>query len=334
MTFAFDQAACVAALRPIFGARLREHERLARHGTFGVGGPADVWVTVTAEDELLALVTLAHERQWPLMLVGNGTNVLFSDAGARGVVARMSLMAWSLEPVDATTTRLAAAGGVNLPKLANDLADRGLAGLEWGAGVPGTIGGAIVSNAGAHGMCIADTIESARVLRCSPGAAARVDVLTAAELGLDYRRSRFREARELEFAADGRPLPPPRALIEPAEIITGGTFLLCSAPSDEVWARVNAYRQHRKDTQPSQASAGSVFKNPPGDHAGRLVEAAGLKGTHIGGAQISPKHANFIVNAGGATAADIIALVALARTTVLDRFGVALHLEVEPRGDW
>ncbi len=326
----------IAELRAHFGNRVRPDESLARHGTFGVGGPAEAWVSVEREAELLWLVELAAAHEWPLMLVGNGTNVLFSDTGARGIVARMALNDWRIEEIDDARVRLMAGGGVNLPKLINELAERGLAGLEWGAGVPGTIGGGIVSNAGAHGACMADTLAAARVLFSPdhPGARAELRELTAAELELGYRRSRFRTARELAFDVDGRPIPAPRALLEPPEMITGGTFLLRRDAPAAVRERVNRYRQHRKDTQPVEKSAGSVFKNPAGDYSGRLIEAAGLKGTAIGGAQISLKHANFIVNLGGASAADITSLIALARTTVLARFGVPLELEVELRGDW
>jgi UDP-N-acetylmuramate dehydrogenase len=335
-----ETALMLDELRTLFGARARPNELLSRHGTFGVGGPADVWVTVEREEELLRLVELAAAHEWPLMLVGNGTNVLFSDRGARGVVARMMLTDWRLEEVseeaEAEQVRLVSGGGVNLPKLVNELAERGLAGLEWGAGVPGTIGGGIVSNAGAHGACMADTLETARVLFSprTPGERAEMRELAAAELALGYRRSRFRMAREIAFDAEGRPIPAPRARLEPPEMITGGTFLLRRDEPAAVRERVARYKQHRKDTQPPQPSAGSVFKNPPGDYSGRLIEAAGLKGTVIGGAQISPKHANFIVNLGGATAADIMGLIALARNTVLERFDVALELEVELRGDW
>ncbi len=323
-------------LRAIFGARLRPDEPLSRHGTFGVGGPADAWVPVTREEELVALVNLASDRGWPLMLVGNGTNALFSDAGARGVVARMQIDTSTLEELPDGHVRLSAGGGVNLPKLINDLAGKGLAGLEWGAGVPGTIGGGIVSNAGAHGACIADTLESARVLVVPkvPSERAVIHDLPADECSLAYRRSRFRAEREMRFDDQSHPIPAPRGQFEPPEMIVGGSFLLTRDDPAAIRARVAAYRQHRKDTQPPQPSAGSVFKNPPGDHSGRLVEAAGLKGAIHGGAQISPKHANFIVNNGGATAADILALIALARRTVLERFGVALELEVELRGDW
>jgi UDP-N-acetylmuramate dehydrogenase len=329
----------VGKLEQRFGRRVRAAEPLARHGTFAVGGPADAWVTVAHEGDLVQLVALARLHGWPLMLVGNGTNVLYADAGARGIVARMAIDEWHLESVDGEChgqegrVRLVVGAGVSLPKLVNDLAERGIEGLEWGAGVPGTIGGAVVSNAGAHGACVADTLESARVLFTSDGDTATRE-LSASELELEYRHSRFRAARRVEFDDNGLPMAAPRAAIEPPEMVVGARFLLRHAEPAQVRERVQRYRRHRKDTQPPQASAGSVFKNPPGDFSGRLIEAAGLKGTRVGKAQISPKHANFIVNAGGATAADVVALIALARQTVRERFGIDLELEVELRGDW
>jgi UDP-N-acetylmuramate dehydrogenase len=339
---ASDASAMIAELEQRFGRRVRGAEPLARHGTFAVGGPADAWVTVGREGDLTQLVALARENGWPLMLVGNGTNVLYADAGARGIVARMAIDEWRLEVVDDDDAgyegregrvRLVAGAGVSLPKLVNDLAEQGIAGLEWGAGVPGTIGGAVVSNAGAHGTCVADTLESARVL-VTGDADTAIRELSASEVELAYRHSRFRAGRRVEFGDDGLPVAAPRAPIEPPEMVVGATFLLRHAGPAEVRERVQRYRQHRKDTQPPQASAGSVFKNPPGDFSGRLIEAAGLKGTRMGKAQISPKHANFIVNSGGATAADVVALMALTRHTVRERFGIELELEVELRGDW
>lgn len=318
-------------LRQQFRSSVVAHELLSRHGTFGVGGPADVWLTIEREDALVRLVALATARQWPLMLIGNGTNVLYSDAGARGIVARLTSAHWHTSDVDSEHVLLTADGGVNLPKLVNALATRGLAGLEWGAGVPGTIGGAVVSNAGANGACIADTLKSARVLFTAEGV---VRELTAKDLHLDYRHSRFRAARRVVFGDDGQPVAAPRALIEPAEMITSATFLLTRDDPAAVRARVAHHLRYRKETQPTQKSAGSVFKNPPDDFSGRLIEAAGLKGHMIGKAQISPRHANFIVNTGGATAADVVSLIALARRTVRERFGIELELEVELRGDW
>ena len=342
MTAPLDADAMVAELRAHFGTLVRAPEPLARHTTFAVGGNADAWVTVRREEHLVALVELASARGWPLMLVGNGTNVLYADAGMRGIVAQMALGDWHVDDLDDERVLLTAGAGVNLPALVNELAARGLAGLEWGAGVPGTIGGAIVSNAGAHGASASDTLRTARVLFTRAGGGARgvaapviqVRELAAADLKLAYRHSRFRAARRITFDDTGRPTVPPRAPIEPPEMIVGGVFMLRRAPTDDVKARVVAYRQHRKATQPPQASAGSVFKNPPGDYAGRLIEAAGLKGTAIGKAQFSPVHANFIVNTGGATASEVVSLMALARRTVRERFGVELELEVELRGDW
>lgn len=340
MPAASDQDEMRAYVREAFGKLARADEPLARHGTFGVGGPADAWASIVEEGALERLATLAAQRDWPLMLVGNGTNVLYADAGARGIVARMQMTEWSLEPLeDAERVRLRAGAGVSLPKLVNDLAAQGWAGLEWAAGVPGTIGGAVVSNAGAHGACVADTLESARIL-FAPGATegepgqAVIRELRASDLGLTYRHSRFRAARRVTFDDEGHPKAAPRALIEPPEMITGATFILRRDEPAAILERAAYYKQHRKETQPPQPSAGSVFKNPDGDHSGRLIESVGLKGTRIGRAEISSRHANFIVNTGGASAADVVALIALARRTVRERCGVELELEVELRGDW
>jgi UDP-N-acetylmuramate dehydrogenase len=332
MTASYDAQTMLALLREQFGAAVRAGEPLARHGTFGVGGPADAWVTVSREEDLVALVTLAKAHGWPLMLVGNGTNVLYADAGARGIVARMALDTWQLEDVEDAYVRLIAGAGVSLPKLVNELAKLGLAGLEWGAGVPGTVGGAVVSNAGAGGACVADTLESARVLFTA--LSVEVRALSAGDVELRYRDSRFRAARNIAFGDDGQPVAAPRTPVEPPEMIAGAAFLLRRDDPEQVRARVREHLDYRKRTQPVEKSAGSVFKNPPGDYSGRLIEAAGLKGTCRGKAQISPRHANFIVNTGGATAADVVALIALARRTVRERFGVDLELEVELRGDW
>jgi UDP-N-acetylmuramate dehydrogenase len=325
-------------LHHLFGRALRLQESLARHSTFAVGGPADAWVSVEREEQLRALVHLAGTRKWPLILVGNGTNVLYADAGARGIVARMAISQWSLQELDSGHCLLTAGAGVNLPGLVNDLAELGFGGLEWGAGVPATIGGAVVSNAGAHGACIADTLQSVRVLHAtadpSGGDLPVARTLTLPELDLAYRHSRFRASRRVAFDGRGSIVIAAREQIDPVEIILGATFRLQRGDADQLRARVKAYRKHRKDTQPVQASAGSVFKNPPGDYSARLIDEAGLKGASIGKAMISTKHANFIVNPGGASAADIVGLIALARRTVLERYGIELELEVELRGDW
>jgi UDP-N-acetylmuramate dehydrogenase len=335
----YSPNAAFAKAYQLFGDRAKAMEPLSQHGTFGVGGPADVWVSVESEDELARLVTLAWKYSVPLLLVGNGTNILYSDAGARGIVARVAIEHIELAPRDEAHAVLRAGAGVNLPALVKKLAKLGWAGLEWAAGVPGTVGGAIVSNAGAHGACIANTILSAHTL-VAPGAPdGAPDQVTARdlsgeELALGYRTSRFRSERLVTFDDDGTPHAPPRALIEPREIIVEATFLLKRDDPDSINERAKSYLDHRKRTQPPQKSAGSVFKNPEPQKSGKLIQDAGLKPYRIGGAEISAKHANFIINAGGATAADVAALIALARRTVRERFGVELELEVEPRGDW
>jgi UDP-N-acetylmuramate dehydrogenase len=333
-TWGFDLDAMTRALRQRFGARARFNEPLARHGTFGVGGPADAWLAVEREGDLIDLVRLAAASHWPLMLVGNGTNLLYTDAGVRGIVVQNALGAWELTDLGDGTAQLVGGAGVNLPKLVNTLAAQGWSGLEWGAGVPGSLGGAVISNAGAHGASLSDTLQSARIVDARDlEGGVQVHDYPLAELHMAYRDSRFRSRRRVEFDSQGQPLPPPRGLIEPAEIVTSVTCRLRRAEPEVLKARVAQYKQHRKETQPPQASAGSVFKNPPGDYSGRLIEAAGLKGKQIGKAQLSPRHANFIVNVGGARAADILALIALARATVRERFGVELELEVEIRGE-
>jgi UDP-N-acetylmuramate dehydrogenase len=335
----YSPEAAFAAVHELFGARAKAMEALSQHGTFGVGGPADVWVGVKTEEELRQLVALAWEMRFPLLVMGNGTNVLYADDGARGIVARMEIEDIEIEPRDEASAVLRAGAGVSLPALVKRLATLGWAGLEWGAGVPGTIGGAIVSNAGAHESCVADTILTARTM-LTPGALggetghAITRELSREELALGYRQSRFRAARTVTFDDAGRPHAPPRALFEPAEIITGATFLLKRDDPAAIRARAKAHLDHRKRTQPPQKSAGSVFKNPKPQTAGALIQAAGLKPHRIGGAEISALHANFIINAGGATAADIVALIALARRMVRECDGVELELEVEPRGDW
>jgi UDP-N-acetylmuramate dehydrogenase len=294
---------------------------------------------VESEDELSRLLTLAWKRQIPLLVVGNGTNTLYADAGARGIVARVAIENIELRPRDEAHAELRAGAGVSLPALVKKLAPLGWAGLEWSAGVPGTVGGAIVSNAGAHGACVADTLLSVRTLLApgaTGGAAERVIAreLPASQLQLGYRQSVFRATRLVTFDDQGQPHAPARALIEPDEIITEAVFLLRRDDPAAIAERAKSYLDHRRRTQPPQKSAGSVFKNPEPQKSGKLIEDAGLRPYRIGAAEISAKHANFIINSGGASAADVAALIALARRTVRQRFGIELELEVEPRGDW
>jgi UDP-N-acetylmuramate dehydrogenase len=338
---AFDAETTYTELRPYFQGRMRRNEPLSRHCTFGVGGQADVWVSLDSRDELIKLVTLCAEQHWPLLMVGNGTNVLFADAGVRGIVARNALNAYSIEDHGDDTAMLIAGAGVSWPRLLNELAPLGWGGLEFGPGIPGTLGGGVISNAGAHNGDLSKVLEWVEVLDAR-GSTKDTDEFTVPmvrryerdELDLSYRHSRFREERRVQFDEEGYPMAAPRGLIEPAEMIMELGVRLQKENPQQLKTLIGTYKEHRKRTQPPQQSAGSVFKNPEGDYAGRLIEAAGMKGMQHGKAQISERHANFIVNLGGASAADVAELIKEAHQRVKNRYGVELELEVELRGAW
>jgi UDP-N-acetylmuramate dehydrogenase len=338
----FDTETIYTTLQPHFQERIRLNEPLARHCTFGVGGPADVWVSLNTSRELIDLVRMAIEEQWPLLLVGNGTNVLFADAGIRGIVARIVLDEYTIENQADNTALLLAEAGVSWPRLLNELAASGWGGLEFGPGIPGTLGGAVISNAGAHNSDLGEVLEWIEILDARSASTKRDGGVSVPlirrylhnEIDLSYRNSRFRAGRRIDFDAQGYPIVPPRGQIEPDEIILQLGIRLRREDPEKLRTTIEEYKKHRKMTQPPQKSAGSVFKNPPGDFAGRLIDQAGMKGTTYGKAQISKRHANFIINLGRASAADVIALIVEARNRVHEQFGVDLELEVELRGEW
>ncbi len=335
----FDAEATYKELSKHFHARVRRNEPLARHCTFGVGGPADIWVTVNVRDDLIRLVRLCSERRWPVLLVGNGTNVLYADAGMRGIVARIALSDYTIENEVDDTALLKAGAGISWPRLLNELSALGWGGLEFGPGIPGTLGGGVVSNAGAHNGDLGSVLEWIEVLDARASSEEEITLPIVRRymhdgLDLSYRHSRFRVLRRVEFNEQGYPKVAPRGLIEPPEIIMRLGIRLHREDPKKLRALIEQYKLHRKQTQPPQQSAGSVFKNPPGDFAGRLIEQAGMKGAISGKAQISERHANFIVNLGGASAADVATLIKEARNGVREKFGVNLELEVEPRGEW
>jgi UDP-N-acetylmuramate dehydrogenase len=337
----FDAQTIYTKLHPYFQERVRLNEPLARHCTFGVGGPADVWVSLDTSRELIDLVSMCIAEQWSLLLVGNGTNILFADAGVRGIVARIVLDHYTVEDQGDDTALLVAEAGVSWPRLLNELAPQGWGGLEFGPGIPGTLGGGVISNAGAHNSDLGEVLEWIEVLDARVASTIQNGVSVPImqrylhdEIDLSYRHSRFREIRRIDFDAQGYPTVPSRGLIEPSEIIIQLGIRLRKEDPEKLRATIEEYKQHRKMTQPVQKSAGSVFKNPPGDYAGRLIDQAGLKGKTYGKAQISQRHANFFINLGGASAADVVALIVEARNRVREQFGVDLELEVELRGEW
>ena len=278
------------------------NEPLARHSQFGVGGPARWFLKVTDQASFVDVMRRCAETGVTVTVVGAGSNALILDAGVPGLVVRFDDR--HLSVVDEGTVELG--GGCMMPRAALDCARRGLAGLEFGIGVPGTCGASIYGNAGAFGTEMSDVLIECTVV--APGG--EPYTLTSGECGFAYRHSRFK--------ADLR-----------GHIVTSARLRVRRDDPAAVRARTDAVQAQRKATQPyGVRSLGSVFKNPSGDKAGRLIEAAGLKGRRIGGAQISPKHANFIVNVESATAADVLGLVTLAHDDVLQRFGVELEREI------
>ncbi len=306
----FDPITLGTEIQRRIGVKTSRDEPLARFTTLRVGGPADLFAVAHNTFELRALVKFARTRGLPHLVLGRGSDVVVADAGVRGLVIQVRA-----EDTEIRDDRLIAEAGVPMARAATVTQGAGLSGLEFGLAIPGTVGGAVWANAGAHEADIGGVVESVLVLRAD-GTEAR---LAGAELGLGYRDSRFKH-------------PSPDGL---TDVVLGATFRLASATPDEIRERLDAIRHWRQAHQPlGIPSAGSYFRNPTGDSAGRLIDAAGLKGTRIGGASVSEKHANFLVNDRKGTAADLRQLGQLVRAEVVRRFGVWLVEEVEFVGAW
>lgn len=290
------------------GGQALADEPLARHTSYRIGGPADLYVVVRREEDLLGWVTLARKQGISYFVMGRGTNLLVADEGIRGVVIENRCRGVrSLTTSEGILLRVQAGG--SLSSLARRTAKEGLGGLEWAVGIPGTVGGAIVNNAGAFGGSIAQHLQQVTLLD-SQGLLRRIAVN---ELELGYRTSRFRGESSVILSAD---------------------FALQEESKDLLSERVASYERERRKSQPKEPSAGSVFKNPEGEYAGHLIEEAELKVDRIGDAQVSPLHANYIVNLGQARARDVAALIRLVRERVWQRHGTLLELEIELVGDW
>ena len=295
-----------AALARLAGARLNRTEALAGHTSMRVGGTADALIVAKDFAALAALVHGARAAGIPYLVLGRGSDVVVADAGFRGLAILSRAEGCRIDG-----NRLIAEAGLPLARAATLSQRAGLSGLEFGLAIPGTVGGAVWANAGAHGADVAGVLESVTVLRVDGTQATE----PAAALGLAYRESRFKHSA--------------------GELIMSATFRLAPAEPAVIKARLDEIRNWRREHQPlAQPSAGSVFRNPPGDSAGRLIDACGLKGTRLGGAAISEKHANFIVNEGGATAMDIRRLAEQARGAVSGQFGIELDYEIRFIGDW
>ena len=302
------------ASAPVSLDSLPRGQSLARFTAARLGGPAD-WLYIAKDPsygDLLPLLQQAWARGLPVTVIGGGANILIADRGIRGLCIINRATAISHELKDDCAT-LSASSGTSLIRLTRYCQEHGLAGMEWAIAVPGTVGGAVVNNAGAHGGDIAATLQ--RALLVEPDNAARW--IDASDLAYAYRDSWLKRKDDRRF------------------FIVRAEFILTRDEPEEIQLRMDDYNAYRRRTQPPGASLGSIFKNPPGDYAGRLIEAAGLKGLTNGAVQVSPVHANFFVNRSpAASASDYLALIKLVRERVAQRFGISLKLEIQTLGEW
>lgn len=297
-------------LQAAFGERLQTDVPLARYTSTRIGGPAAALLAVECADELAQAAGMLWESGLPFLVLGGGSNVLVSDRGVRAVVLLNHARRIHFD-LERDPPQVWAESGANTGLIARQAAGHQLGGLEWAAGLPGTLGGAVAGNAGAHGGDIASDLIVAEILQHN----GLKEIWTPDRLEFAYRSSWLKQH-------------PGQA------VVLSAALRLQPRPAEAIKADMERFLEHRRRTQPPGASMGSMFKNPPGDYAGRLIEAAGLKGTRIGQAEISPLHGNFFLNLGEATADQVFELISLAREVVFEKFGVRLELEIQLVGEW
>jgi UDP-N-acetylmuramate dehydrogenase len=313
----------LAALKAVLGENLKEDEPIARHTSWRIGGPADYFLRATDEAEVVVLLKTCRSRNIPFLIIGNGSNMLVADKGWRGMVVENRLDAFTINDLGDGRCLLKAGSGALLGALSRRIAKLGWAGFEFAATIPGSVGGGIVSNAGAHGGDFSKVLRRVAVAN----AHGELDILPAEKLELSYRDSRWRE----QVGNNKVPLGNPGN-----ELILWAEFELQQGDPVAIKQHIDEMTDWRRKHQPQEPSGGSVFKNPPAPFgsAGSLIEKAGLKGHIIGGAQISPRHANFIINRGEGKAQDVIDLINLARKTVKEQFDADIEPEVEMLGEF
>jgi UDP-N-acetylmuramate dehydrogenase len=292
--------------------RAKFNEPLKRYTAWKIGGPADALLEPTDAEELIEAVEMARGHGVPVTVLGGGTNVLVRDGGIRGLTIRL---AKSLTGVQIKGRSVSAEAGVLYPVLANTTAGSGLKGLEFATGIPGTVGGAVYMNAGAYGgetkdvLDWADVFQEGKVVRMHND----VETLQATSLRLAYRRSVLQD--------------------HPDWVVLRAGYTLEPGNPSELKASIKEFRAQRMNGSPNRPSCGSTFKRPPGDFPGRVIEAAGLKGTRVGQIEVSPVHANYLVNLGGGTAREALALIELVKEKVRERMGIDLEEEVRVMGE-
>ena len=282
-------------------------EPLKRYTAWKIGGPADALLEPSSADELIEAIETLREYDIPVTILGGGTNVLVLDGGIRGLTVRI---ARALNSVAIDGTSVVADAGVLYPVLANATAGKGLEGLEFGTGIPGTVGGAVYMNAGAYGGETCDVLTWADVYKPEQGTVERVP---NEGLELSYRRSALHD--------------------HPDWIVLRAAYALRTGDPEELKARIKEFRSQRMNGSPNRPSCGSTFKRPEGDYPGRVIEVAGLKGTKVGQIEVSPVHANYFVNHGGGTAKDALKLIKIVKETVKEKLGIELELEVKILGE-
>ena len=294
---------CIAALREAAPEiDIAENELMRRHTTFAIGGPADLFVQPKTRRELTAALAVLRERNIPFLLLGNGSNMLVADAGIRGAVVCTS----ELDEVRVNEANtVSAEAGALLSRIARRAQRSGLTGAEFAGGIPGSLGGAVYMNAGAYDGTMAGIVQETEFV----DGEGNICTLKGDEHGFDYRTSVFRK--------------------HPDWTVLRSTMQLQNGDSAAILDKMNDFAQRRRDKQPLNfPSAGSTFKRPVGHFAGQLIEQAGLKGTSVGAAQVSEKHAGFLINRGGATCDDMLRLIELVQNRVREQFGVELECEV------
>jgi UDP-N-acetylmuramate dehydrogenase len=299
-----------AEMRSVFGEQLREGVSLAPYTSARIGGPADFLLDVRSSEDLARKVQTLWEMEIPFRILGGGSNVLVSDKGYRGVVILNHARQVIFIEGEAIP-KVKAESGASLSSTSRRAVERGWAGMEWAATVPGTIGGAIVGNAGAHGGDIASCIETAEILQRNGD----TESWSVERLEYGYRTSILKRNPQ-------------------RYVVLSAIFRLSKTGVEIAKKKVKEFIEYRQQTQPRGPSWGSMFKNPAGKSAGRLIDTAGLKGLQIGGVRVSAKHANFFINLGDASASDALRLIRLVRKEVADRYNVNLELEVELFGEW
>ena len=287
---------------------------MSRYSVMNVGGPADYLVTAGSSQDLEAYISFLWEEKIPFLLLGGGSNTLISDAGIRELV--LINEAKEIKFLDRADDHILlwSESGASFGNLARRAGSKGWSGLEWASGIPGTVGGAVVNNAGAFGSNVAEILEMADILHPSEDIIQRTE-WSVDDFEYDYRSSVIKSGAK-------------------QAVVLSASFKMEKSTPVNVKRKISAIAEKRQSSQPSGASLGSMFKNPPGDFAGRLIEESGLKGTRVGDVEISSLHGNFFLNKGKATATEIASMIAQVRDQVYEKFGVELELEIQFIGDW